>query len=224
MCGRFSLAVPKETLVEQFELAATPDLGPRYNIAPTQPVAVVRRAKESGVQALSEVRWGLIPAWAKDPAIGQKMINARAETAAEKPAFRSAFKYRRCLVVADGFYEWQKTGSSKQPFRIQMRDGQPFAFAGLWESWKGADGVPLETCTILTTEPNTLMQAIHNRMPVILDKADYPLWLDPEVQDAALLGRLLRAYAPEQMESYAVGAWVNNPRNDDPRCLARLEI
>ncbi|MBI3943310.1 MAG: SOS response-associated peptidase [Chloroflexi bacterium] len=224
MCGRFSLAVPKETLVEQFEVATTPDLGPRYNIAPTQPVAVVRLAKESGARFLSEVRWGLIPAWAKDPAIGQKMINARAETAAEKPAFRGAFKYRRCLVVADGFYEWQKTGSSKQPFRIHMRDGQPFAFAGLWETWKGSDGIPVETCTILTTEPNSLMQQIHNRMPVILEKADYPLWLDPEVQDVALLGTLMRSYAADQMESYPVGSWVNNPRNDDPRCLAPLAV
>lgn len=169
MCGRFTLRVPAAELVEIFRLLRRPDVQPRYNIAPTQPVAVVRRIDRG--RELSMLRWGLVPSWAKDPKIGARMINARAETVATKPAFRTALRRRRCLVPADGFYEWAKSaGGTKQPHYITRRDGRPFAFAGLWESWDGPDGSSIESCTIVTTEANDLVGRIHDRMPVILSE------------------------------------------------------
>ena len=223
MCGRFTLRTPTNILVEQFRLGSAPQLALRFNIAPTQPVAVVRQSPEDSQRHLSLLRWGLIPAWAKDASIGARMINARAESVAEKPAFRSAFKRRRCLVPADGYYEWQKIGSRKQPHYIRMRDDRPFAFAGLWEQWRGEEGQDaqlLETCTIITTESNELSRPIHDRMPVILDTEDYGLWLDPEVEDRGRLERLLRPFESAKMVADPVSTYVNNVRNDDTKCIA----
>lgn len=224
MCGRFTLTDPDQDLAVQFNLPDIPDMKPRYNIAPTQAVAAVRIAPESTVRELAVLHWGLIPFWAKDPAIGARMINARSETVAEKPAFRAAFRRRRCLVVADGFYEWQKLNGGKQPFYVRLRDGRPFAFAGLWEHWQGADGSEIESCTLLTTQPNDLIRPLHNRMPVILRPKDYELWLDPKVQQAEALQPLLSAYPSEEMDAYAVSRFVNSPKNDDPRCIERLPL
>jgi putative SOS response-associated peptidase YedK len=219
MCGRFTLTDPDADLAVQFNLPEIPDMAPRYNIAPTQPVAAVRIGAGTETRELVLLRWGLIPFWAKDLKIGARMINARSETVAEKPAFRAAFRKRRCLVVADGFYEWQKQNGAKQPFLIRLQDAQPFAFAGLWEHWKGPDDTVVESCTLLTTQPNALLKPIHNRMPVILHPRDYDLWLDPEVQEAGSLRQLFHPYPPDDMDAYPVSRWVNSPANDDPRCI-----
>jgi putative SOS response-associated peptidase YedK len=221
MCGRFTLTDPDQDLAVQFNLPDIPDMQPRYNIAPTQPVAAVRLSPESRVREMVLLHWGLIPFWAKDPKIGNRMINARSETVADKPAFRAAFKRRRCLVVADGFYEWQKQDGGKQPFYIRRQDGQPFAFAGLWEFWKGEDERVIESCTLLTTTPNELIRPLHNRMPVILHSKDYGLWLDPEAE-APALQQLLIAHPTDQMDAYPVSRYVNSPENDDPRCIEPL--
>jgi putative SOS response-associated peptidase YedK len=222
MCGRFTLTDPDADLAVQFNLPEIPDLRPRYNIAPTQPVAAVRVPAKSSAREMVLLRWGLIPFWARDPKIGSQMINARSETVAEKPAFRAAFRRRRCLVVADGFYEWQKTDGTKQPFYIRLRDARPFAFAGLWEHWKGPDDTAIESCTLLTTQPNDLLRAVHNRMPVILQPRDYDLWLDPEIEKPELLRPLLLPYPPEKMDAYPVSRYVNSPNNDDPSCVEPL--
>ena len=228
MCGRFVLSDPDAELAEQFNLPEIPDMAPRYNIAPTQPVAAMRVAPAAGSQGGAGVRelvllhWGLIPFWAKEPGIGARMINARSETVAEKPAFRAAFKRRRCLVVADGFYEWRKQKGPSQPFFIHLRDGRPFAFAGLWEHWEGAEGSVVESCTLLTTSPNELISPVHNRMPVILHPADYDLWLDTGIQEAGRLKPLLVPFPSAEMEAYPVSRWVNKPQNDDPRCIEPL--
>jgi putative SOS response-associated peptidase YedK len=222
MCGRFTLLAPGEAVAEYFDLPDTPILAPRYNIAPTQPVAAVRVNRDSGVRELTHFHWGLIPRWAKDPNIGSRMINARSETAAEKPSFRTAFKYRRCLVPSDGFYEWQKLNGSKQPVRIQMAGGGLFAIAGLWEHWQSPDGSEIESCTLLTTGPNELLQPVHNRMPVILAEEDFDLWLDPGAQHPGEVQPLLRPYPADQMSFYPVSTHVNNPRNEDPQCIEPL--
>ena len=222
MCGRFTLTTPGDTLAEIFELSEVPDLPPRYNIAPSEPVATVRLPSGNAPRELVLLRWGLIPHWAKDPGVGARMINARSETVATNPAFRSAFRRRRCLVPATGFYEWQRQERRKQPVYIRMHDGQPFAFAGLWEHWEGPEGTPIESCTLLTTQPNDLVRPVHDRMPVILDPKDYELWLDPDVQDPARLQPLLRPYASEQMVAYPVSQLVNNPANDVPETIEPL--
>jgi putative SOS response-associated peptidase YedK len=223
MCGRFTLATPDQDLAVQFNLPAIPDLQPRYNIAPTQPVAVVRVPSAGAERELAMVHWGLIPFWAKDSKIGARMINARAETAAEKPAFRAAFRRRRCLVPADGFYEWQKqNGGPKQPYYIHMADGQAFAFAGLWERWKSPDDTVVDSCTLLTTQPNDLVRLLHNRMPVILQPQDYERWLDPTLEEAEVLKPLLTPYSPENMEAYPVSRWVNKPEHEGPGCVEPL--
>jgi len=222
MCGRFTLHTSANVLAQLFDLPEAPALVPRYNIAPTQPVAIVRSGNQFDLREWALVRWGLVPSWAKDPGIGARMINARAETVAEKPSFRAAFKRRRCLVPADGFYEWQKIGNRKQPHYIRMRDGAPFAIAGLWEHWHGRDGSELETCTLLTTEPNELLAPIHNRMPVIIAPEDYEEWLDNSNEDRhflSILQHLLRAYPGEQMETYPVSAYVSNARNEGEACI-----
>jgi putative SOS response-associated peptidase YedK len=170
------------------------------------------------------LRWGLIPSWAKDPKIGNQCINAKAETVAEKPSFRSAFKKRRCLVIATGFYEWQVQGRAKQPIWIGLRSKRPFAFAGLWEQWKPPEGEPLETCTIITTEPNDLMAPIHNRMPVILSPASYDQWLDLSFQQIEPLKALLRPYPSEELTAYPVSTLVNNPRHDASQCLEPVSV
>jgi putative SOS response-associated peptidase YedK len=222
MCGRFTLTDPDADLAVQFNLPEIPDMPPRYNIAPTQPVAAVRVATESGIREMVFLHWGLIPFWAKDPKIGARMINARSETVAEKPAFRAAFRRRRCLVVADGFYEWQKQNGIKQPFFIRLHDTRPFAFAGLWERWKGADDDLIESCTLLTTQPNDFLRPLHNRMPVILHPDHYDLWLNPEIEEAESLQHLLHPYPPEEMDAYPVSRYVNSPGHDDPKCIEPL--
>lgn len=222
MCGRFTLTDPNADIAVQFGLPDIPDIRPRYNVAPTQPVAAVRVKAGDENRELVMLHWGLIPFWAKDPNIGARMINARSETAAEKPSFRTAFRRRRCLVIADGFYEWQKQDGSKQPFFIHLRDARPFAFAGLWEHWEGPDASEIESCTLLTTEPNDLIRPVHNRMPVILDPEDYTLWLDPKVQEPGLIQPLMRPYPSQHMNAYPVSRFVNSPGNDSPKCIEPL--
>lgn len=218
MCGRFTLSQSAEAIALAFQIPQV-QLQPSYNIAPTQAVAAVLRNDEQ--RQFQQLRWGLIPSWAKDPGMGARLINARSETVAEKPAFRSAFRHRRCLVVADGFYEWQRQERKKQPFYFRLQDGQPFAFAGLWESWRSPDDEEIDSCTILTTEANDLLRPIHDRMPVILDSQAYDIWLDPK-QDPEQLQQLLRPYKAEAMTSYAVSTKVNNPSNNTPECINSL--
>jgi len=213
MCGRYTLRTPVETLVERFEIDEYPSsITPSYNIAPTQGVAAV--IAENGKRKLEMLHWGLIPSWAKDPEVGNRMINARAETVAEKPSYRKAFKERRCLILADGFYEWQKTDSGKQPFYIRMEDESPFAFAGLWESWQ--NGREICSCTIITTSPNEVAAQVHNRMPVILPPEDYEMWLDPNFDEREPLTTLLQPFPAEAMEAYPVSRRVNKPSNNEP--------
>lgn len=216
------MSQPESVIAEVFHLAYVPTLEPRYNIAPTQLVPTVLRKPEHSDRRLELLRWGLIPSWAKEPAIGARLINARAETVTEKPSFRAAFRHRRCLVVADGFYEWQRQERKKQPFYFRLQDGQPFAFAGLWEHWEAPDGQTIESCTILTTEANEVLRPIHDRMPVILEPKDYDLWLEPAVQKPDLLQQLLRPYRSEAMTCYAVSTKVNNPANNSPECINSL--
>ncbi len=217
MCGRYTLSTPVERLAEEFGFdASSIELPPNYNIAPTQGVAAV--LLEGGARRLEVLRWGLIPPWADDPQIGSRMINARAETAPEKPSFRRAFRERRCLIPADGFYEWKRTNGAKQPYYIRLEEGHPFAFAGLWESWKKDGGPEIRSCTILTTGPNALVGEIHDRMPVVLPPGSYDVWLDPEAERDELYG-LLAPYPEDEMEAYPVSRFVNSPSNNDPRCV-----
>jgi putative SOS response-associated peptidase YedK len=223
MCGRFTLRTPARDLVEIFELLREPELSPRYNIAPTQRVAVVRQDGKS--RELSMMRWGLVPAWSKDPKAGPPLINARAETVATKPSFRTAFKRRRCLIPADGFYEWQKTDSkTKIPHYIRMAKDRPFAFAGLWECWHGSDESDLESCTIVTTEANELMCSLHDRMPVILPEENFAQWLDPKNENVPELEALLRPYAAGEMTAFPISTLVNSPRNESPECILPASI
>ncbi len=225
MCGRFSLNKTGDDLAAAFDLKAVPPVVPRYNIAPTQPVAAVIATPENLEPHFYLLQWGLIPSWAKAPTIGSRLINARAETASEKPSFRAAFKRRRCLVLADGFYEWQQLANrkAKQPYYIFLKDHQPFAFAGLWEHWTDPNsGSELQSCTILTTAPNKLMEPIHNRMPVILPPEDYADWLDPRNYQAELLQAMLRPYEAASMEHHPVSTVVNKPQNDTPECIEPL--
>lgn len=219
MCGRFAQTASPETIAEQFALAEPLSLVPRYNIAPSQPVATVRLNRDTRQRELVLLPLGvLIPSWAKIPAIGYKMINARSETVTEKPSFRNAFKYRRCLVPATGFYEWQKVEKGKQPYYIQVQDGLPFAIAGLWEHWQSADGSEIESVTLLTTAANEMMRPLHDRMPVIIHPDDYGLWLDPDETKPEPLLPLLRPFATELMSAYPVSTLVNSPFNDLPAC------
>lgn len=214
MCGRFTLRTSAFVLAQAFGVRAGADWAPRYNIAPTQTILAValngEKERDWGL-----FRWGLIPSWADDPKIGNQMINARAETVAAKPAFRSAFRRRRCLILADGFYEWKKKGAEKQPLLICQRDGRPFAFAGLWERWtKGAQAI--DSCTIITTAANARMQPVHDRMPVILPPTEYERWLTADPEEAE---QLLSLSGAEDLVFTPVGRTVNNPRNDSPDCL-----
>jgi putative SOS response-associated peptidase YedK len=199
-------------------LVFPPEMTPRYNVAPSQPVAVVAN---NGKNAVEFFKWGLVPSWAKDPEIGNRMINARAETLSEKPSFRAAYKRRRCLILADGFYEWQPIpgSKSKTPMLIKLKSGEPFAFAGLWEAWHPDQEDALLSCAIVTTTPNALMEKIHNRMPVILKPGAYPLWLDPAEQTPAALDKLLKPFPAPQMTAFAVSRLVNDPKNDSPECI-----
>jgi putative SOS response-associated peptidase YedK len=216
VCGRFTLKSPPDDLASAFGLDEVPELETRYNIAPTQDVAVVRRDPRHEGRTLAMLRWGLIPPWAKNPSVGNRLINARAESAADRPSFREAFRFRRALVVADGFYEWKRVGARKQPIHIGLRDRRPFGFAGLWERWRAPDGGTVESCTILTTEPNDLVRPIHDRMPVILPARHHDLWLDPEVVDAGGLVPLLGPYPAGEMTAHPVATLVNSPDNEGP--------
>lgn len=224
MCGRFTQTASPAVIAQEFGVTVSPLFTPRYNIAPSQPVAAIRIEPGTTIRQLVQLRWGLIPSWANDPKIGHQCINAKAETVAEKPSFRAAFKARRCLVIATGFYEWQVQGKAKQPVWVGLKSHRPFAFAGLWEQWQPPDGAVIESCTILTTDPNELLQPIHNRMPVILSPASYDQWLDPTVQQAASLQALLRPYPSEELTAYPVSTLVNNPRHDAPDCLEPLPV
>jgi putative SOS response-associated peptidase YedK len=219
MCGRITLTSPAAAVAELFGLAAVPGLEPRYNIAPSQLLAAVRSDERTASRRLDHLRWGLVPYWAKDPAIGNRMINARADSLASKPAFESAFRKRRCLVVVSGFYEWQRAGKHSQPYLLHRRDNAPFALAGLWEVWRDPAGTRLETCAVVTTEANALMRPIHDRMPVILRPEEFAAWLDPATVEPSGLARLLRPANEGALEAVPVSTYVNDPRNDGARCI-----
>ncbi len=219
MCGRFSLSKPPALLTQTFRLDRAVEQKPRYNIAPSQNIAAVRIAPQDRARELVALRWGLVPPWAKDLKTGYAMINARVETVSTKPAFRSAFKYRRCLIPADGYYEWQALGSRKQPYHIHRQDGELFAFAGLWEHWQEETEQVVESCTILVTAANDSLRPIHDRMPVILEPEDYDRWLDPEARDPAVLLPLLHSHPAQELVARPASARVNSPRNDDADCL-----
>ena len=220
MCGRYSLTTPLEAMRRLFGLEGPlPNYPPRYNIAPSQDAPVVRLS--DGSREITLMHWGLVPGWSKGPDSKFSMINARAETVAEKPAYRAAFKSRRCLVPADGFFEWRAESKKKQPFYIHMKDEKPFAFAGLWERWeKGAE--PITSFTIIVTEANELLRPIHERMPVILAPKDYARWLDPALKKEATQ-KFMRPYDPEKMALRKISTRVNSPKNDDPEILAPLD-
>ena len=231
MCGRFTLRTPAHSLAALFDdlrkqQLVFPELKPRFNVCPTQPALAVRQ-NDSGESEVAELRWGLVPFWAKDLKIGARMINARSETVATKPAFRAAFKKRRCLVLIDGFYEWKKQGTSKQPFYISRVDDQPFCVAGLWESWTDKEdpsAKPIESCTILTTEANKIMQPLHDRMPVILEQKQFDFWLDNEFSDRETLEKALVPYDSEERQTYPVDTIVNKAANDSPECIVPKDI
>jgi putative SOS response-associated peptidase YedK len=227
MCGRFALYVTLEELADYFGLPEPPNqLAPRYNIAPTQPVGLVRVNAQSQEREWALTLWGLIPSWSKDPSIGARMINARAETVDEKPAFRAAFKRRRCIIPTSGFYEWKKTDGGKQPYFITSANGEPLGLAGLWESWSGPNGEELESCTILTTDANEAVATLHDRMPVILMPEDYDDWLgagkDSTPAQLSQLKHLLRPFPSELMTLYPVSTYVNSPRNEGEACIERV--
>ena len=233
MCGRFTLASDTETMTQGFlDFAMPMNLSPRYNISPTQDVAVIANTPtdteiDPEMGQVAFFHWGLIPSWAKDPKIGNRMINARSETLSEKPSFRSAYKRRRCLILADGYYEWKQVPGDrrKQPVYIRLQSQKPFALAGLWEVWQieGMDE-PLRSCTIITCPPNTLLEKIHHRMPVILPQGAYAEWLSPDERSADVLQPLLVPYTDEEMEAYPVSTFVNRPTNDSPACIAPFEV
>lgn len=223
MCGRYILTTDAHTLGRLFDAAVRAELEPRYNIAPSQPVPVVRVSLDTKRRTLDLLHWGLIPHWADDPKIGYRMINARSESAAKKPAYRAALRYRRCILPCDGSYEWNKLESGgKQPHLIRMQDQSPFALAGLWEHWQDPEGNEIDSCTILTTEPNDLVREIHDRMPAILPREAVDAWLDPDRQDPAELTPLLRPLPAERMAAVPVSTRVNSPKNEGPACIAPI--
>ncbi len=229
MCGRYKQELPEEAVKGHFKLKTIRPTKPRYNIAPSQDVLAVRVNTDSQDREGLLLRWGLIPSWAKDIKVGYKMINARAETITTKPSFRSAFRKRRCVIVADGFYEWKKTPergfeNRKQPYLIGFKDKRVFGFAGLWESWKDHNGKTIESCTIITTGPNSIMEPIHDRMPVILPPDGYEEWLDATMDNTEVLKRHLQPYPPQEMEAYPISRLVNSPRNDSPDILLPVTV
>jgi putative SOS response-associated peptidase YedK len=211
MCGRFARRADPKRLAKEFKVAEVPGVGPRYNIAPTQDVLGVVETPDG--REMRFYQWGLVPSWAKDASVGARLINARSETVLEKPSFREAFKKRRCIIPADGFYEWQRAGGRKQPFFFRMRDERPFGFAGLWERWEDEGGRVINSCAILTTEANEVLRSVHDRMPVILHPKDYELWLGGDARELDLVKEMLRPYPAEEMTGYPVGASVNSPSN-----------
>ncbi len=224
MCGRFTLAKPAQSIAELFLTLEFEDIEPRYNIAPTQPVLTVLNDPESRRRAPRLMHWGLIPFWAKDVKIAYKLINARSETAAEKPSFRAAFKYRRCLIPCDGFYEWKKLDERrKQPYYIQAHGGGLFAIAGLWEHWSGPGGEEIDSCTLLTTDANQTMAPVHDRMPVILNRDDFAMWLDPDVHEKGPLQALCKPAPDDLLTMRPVSAYVSRAGNEGPRCIEPLK-
>ncbi len=239
MCGRFILAADLDDLQARFGFeAGALTYGPRYNIAPTQEALVITKAPAriaadsptnnpanniEGRRRAEMMRWGLVPSWAKDISLGSRMINARGETLAEKPAFRAAYRKRRCIIPADGFYEWKREGKRKVPMYVFLKSRRPFAFAGLWESWRSPSGETIRSCAIVTTSPNSFMEPIHNRMPVMLSQEAEGLWLDPLVEDPGVLGQLLTPFPAEAMDAYPVSTLVNSPANQGPECIAPAE-
>jgi putative SOS response-associated peptidase YedK len=219
MCGRYRLVRKKEILAEVFDAGDDVDWAPRYNVAPGQDVPVIRQDISEPKRSLSLMRWGLIPSWAKDLKIGYKLINARAETVSDKPAFREALQSRRCLIPADGFYEWAKEEQTKSPYCFALIDDSVFAFAGLWDRWKDRNGEALQTCSIITTSANSLVAGVHDRMPVILEPGNYDLWLDPGFRQTEPLLDLLQPYRAGSMHSWRVSPRVNSVENDDAECI-----
>ncbi|MCZ6628615.1 MAG: SOS response-associated peptidase [SAR324 cluster bacterium] len=223
MCGRFNVHDLSGALLWLFGMSEGPQQPPRYNIAPSQQVATVRNKDQGEEREVVLLRWGLLPHWAKDPAMGTRMINARAETVAEKPSFRAAYRRRRCLFPAWGYYEWRNVEGGKQPYYIYLKQDKPFAMAGLWEHWQDEEGTQIETCAIITTEANPLTRPIHHRMPVIIAKEQIDRWLDPSVEGGDALGGLLKPYSDAEMAAHPVSTHVNRPANNDPQCMAALE-
>jgi putative SOS response-associated peptidase YedK len=225
MCGRYRLGRGREAFKKYFGTEDDDlDWSPRYNIAPTQVVPIVRQHAREPKRTLASMRWGLIPSWATDLSIGAKLINARAETAAEKPAFRDALQRRRCLIPADGFFEWKKLGKGTQPYCFTLVDDSVFAFAGIWDRWRDPDKQWIETCSILTTTPNAVMAHVHDRMPVILRPDDYDLWLDPGFTKLEGLLELMKPYDARLMKKHPVSTRVGDPKNDDEQCAAKIEL
>jgi putative SOS response-associated peptidase YedK len=225
MFGRYRLSRRKQLVEEYFDTASdAEDWSPRYNIAPTQSIPVIRQNPKEPVRELSLMRWGLIPSWAKDSSGAAKMINARSESASTKPAFRDAMKSRRCLIPADGFYEWKRDGKTKQPYCFEVSEGELFAFAGIWDRWKDPSGQWVKSCSILTTTPNAVTASVHDRMPVILDPDGYDQWLDPGMRDASAASELLKPYDARQMRCYPVSTRINHAANDDAACSAPVEL
>ncbi len=223
MCGRYRLSRRKQLIQEYFDTDDGVDWEPRYNIAPSQSVGIIRQGRAKPERHFSLARWGLIPYWAKDPSIGYKLINARSETVTSKPSFREAFESRRCLIPADGFYEWKRAEKVKQPFHFGLRDDSLFAFAGLWDRWRDPSGQVVESCSILTTAPNSLLADVHDRMPVILSPEHYDLWVDPGFKGTAALKEMLSPFDAKLMKRYPVSTRVNFVKNDDPECAAALQ-
>jgi len=219
MCGRYRLSRRNQLIAEYFDTDNEVDWEPRYNIAPSQPVGIIRQNPSTPERHFSLARWGLIPSWASDPSIGFKTINARSETVASKPAFRDAFTSRRCLLPADGFFEWSRRGKEKQPFHFGMQNDSLFAFAGLWDRWTDPTGDVIESCSILTTTPNSLLADVHDRMPVILRPENYDLWLDPGFKDVKTLAEVLVPFDAAQMRRFPVSTRINSASNDDPECV-----
>src|SRR5664280_1475507 len=224
MCGRYRLSRRKQLIQEYFETSDEVEWEPRYNIAPTQNVGIIRQDRAKPERRFSLARWGLIPCWAKDSRMGNKMINTRSETVTEKPAFREAFERRRCLIPTDGFYEWKRAAKVKQPFHFGLQDDSLFAFAGLWDRWKNASGQVVESCSILTTEPNALLADVHDRMPVMMNPEHYDLWLDPGLRRVDALKEMLNPFDATLMKRYPVSTRVNFVKNDDPECAAALQV
>lgn len=224
MCGRYRLSRRKQIIEAHFDaISGEEDWEPRYNIAPTQPIPVIRQHPKEATRQFSLLRWGLIPSWAKDESAAAQMINARSETAATKPAFRDALKSRRCLIPADGFYEWLRSGKFRQPYCFKVNDDDLFAFAGLWDRWKNPSGTWVRTCSILTTSANAITSTVHNRMPVILKPENYDLWLDPDMNNVAAASDLLKPYDARSMRCYPVSSRINHAGNDDAECSVPVE-
>jgi putative SOS response-associated peptidase YedK len=225
MCGRYKLSRRKQLVEEYFDCPSDePDWTLRYNIAPTQPIPVIRQHPKEPVRQLSLMKWGLIPFWAQSPSIATSTINAKSETAATKPAFRDPLKFRRCLIPADGFYEWAKTAKGKQPYCFEVNNGKLFAFAGVWDRWKDPNGNWINTCSILTTTPNAVTASVHDRMPVILDSDSYDLWLDPGMTKVEAVSDLLKPCDAERMRCYPVSTRINHVANDDEECSRPAEF